>query len=209
MIVTNNNIAELAWQKMAGLLPAIVQDSESGRVLMQGYMNEEALATSFSTGAVTFFSRSKQRLWTKGESSGHTLLLQSVTADCDGDSLLIQALPQGPTCHLGNETCWLPATQPVASELIELERTIAARKAELAAGNAGTSYTAKLLADGIRRCAQKVGEEGVEVALAAVAQNDEALLNESADLLYHLLVVLQGRDLTLADVVQVLRERKR
>ena len=209
MIVTNNNIAALAWQKMGGLLPAIVQDSESGRVLMQGYMNEAALATSFSTGAVTFFSRSKQRLWTKGESSGHTLLLQSVTADCDGDSLLIQALPQGPTCHLGNETCWLPDTQPVASELIELERTIAARKAELAAGSAGSSYTAKLLADGIRRCAQKVGEEGVEVALAAVAQNDEALLNESADLLYHLLVVLQGRDLTLADVVQVLRERKR
>ena len=209
MIITNENIAELAWAKMDGLLPAMVQDSESGRLLMQGYMNQEALAQTLSTGKVTFFSRSKQRLWMKGESSGHELLLDSITGDCDADALLVQARPQGPTCHLGNETCWLPAAQPVASELIELERTIAARKADLAAGTPGSSYTAKLLNDGIRRCAQKVGEEGVEVALAAVVQNDEALLNESADLLYHLLVVLQARDLSLADVVAVLRERKR
>lgn len=209
MIITNENITELAWQKMDGLLPAMVQDSESGRLLMQGYMNQEALTQTLASGKVTFFSRSKQRLWMKGESSGHELLLTSVTGDCDADALLVQARPQGPACHLGTETCWLPATQPVASELIELERTIAARKADLAAGNPGSSYTAKLLNDGIRRCAQKVGEEGVEVALAAVVQNDEALLNESADLLYHLLVVLQARDLSLADVVQVLRERKR
>lgn len=209
MIVTSDNIADLAWEKMQGLLPCMVQDSTSGRLLMQGYMNAEALTETLASGKVTFFSRSKQRLWMKGESSGNELLLESVTADCDNDALLVQARPQGPTCHLGTESCWVPPQQPVASELIELERTIAARKADLAAGNPGKSYTAKLLNDGIRRCAQKVGEEGVEVALAAVAQNDEALLNESADLLYHLLVVLQARDLSLEDVVNVLRERRK
>ncbi|WP_194755302.1 bifunctional phosphoribosyl-AMP cyclohydrolase/phosphoribosyl-ATP diphosphatase HisIE [Aliidiomarina indica] len=209
MKINPDNLNELAWDKMQGLLPCMVQDFESGRLLMQGYMNEEALQSTLSSGNVTFFSRSKQRLWTKGESSGHTLKLVSLTADCDNDAILALAHPQGPTCHLGNECCWSPEEQPVASELIELERTIAARKAALAAGDAGSSYTAKLLSDGIRRCAQKVGEEGVEVALAAVAQDDDALLNESADLLYHLLVVLQARDLSLTDVVNTLRSRRK
>lgn len=209
MIVDGNNLEQLAWQKMDELLPAVVQDSVSGRVLMQGYMNREALYHTMQSGQVTFFSRSKQRLWTKGESSGHVLELVSITADCDQDSLLVLAKPHGPTCHLGTESCWLPPEFPAISELIELENTVKQRKAELANGDAGSSYTAELLASGIRRCAQKVGEEGVEVALAAVAQDDDALLNESADLLYHLTVVLQARDLQLSDVINVLRARKK
>ncbi|RUO35347.1 bifunctional phosphoribosyl-AMP cyclohydrolase/phosphoribosyl-ATP diphosphatase HisIE [Aliidiomarina sanyensis] len=208
MKITASNLDQLAWEKMDGLLPCMVQDASSGRLLMQGYVNQDALQTTLKSGHVTFFSRSKQRLWTKGESSGNTLSLVSLTADCDRDAVLALAHPHGPTCHLGTESCWVPETQPVASELIELERTIAERKIALAAGTPGKSYTASLLQSGIRRCAQKVGEEGVEVALAAVAQDDDALLNESADLLYHLLVVLQARNLSLSDVVEVLRSRR-
>ena len=205
MQITETTKAQLAWDKMDGLLPCIVQDASSGRVLMQGYMNQEALETTLSTGKVTFYSRSKERLWCKGETSGHTLDLVELVADCDQDSILALANPNGPTCHLGNESCWLPAKQPAISELSELQRTIEARKAE---GNDSKSYTAKLLADGIRRCAQKVGEEGVEVALAAVVQDDEALLNESADLMYHLMVVLSARNLSIDDVCAVLNARK-
>ncbi|TRW50110.1 bifunctional phosphoribosyl-AMP cyclohydrolase/phosphoribosyl-ATP diphosphatase HisIE [Aliidiomarina halalkaliphila] len=208
MNINADNVNKLAWEKMQGLIPCMVQDAESGRLLMQGYMNPEALQRTLDSGKITFYSRSKERQWTKGETTGHTLQLVSLTADCDQDAILALAHPQGPTCHLGNECCWEPEQQPIASELIELERTIAARKAALAEGNPGASYTATLLSDGIRRCAQKVGEEGVEVALAAVAQDDNALLNESADLLYHLLVVLHARDLTLTDVVNTLRERR-
>ncbi|RUO26188.1 bifunctional phosphoribosyl-AMP cyclohydrolase/phosphoribosyl-ATP diphosphatase [Aliidiomarina minuta] len=206
MIINDNNIDKLAWDKMQGLIPCIVQDAASGRVLMQGYMNPEAVASTLQSKEVTFFSRSKERLWRKGETSGNTLQLQELVADCDQDSLLALVNPNGPTCHLGTESCWIPEQQPAASELIELQRTVQARKAE---GNDSNSYTASLLQDGVRRCAQKVGEEGVEVALAAVAQDDEALLNESADLLYHLTVVLAARDLKLEDVIKVLRQRRK
>lgn len=207
-------IDRLDWTKMAGLIPCMVQDASSGRLLMQGYMNQAALEATFDSGEITFYSRSKQRLWRKGETSGNTLKLVELAADCDHDALLALAQPQGPTCHLGHESCWLPSQQPLISELSELQRTIESRKNDLqqAADNdtvAAESYTASLLASGIRRCAQKVGEEGVEVALAAVAQDDDALLNESADLIYHLMVVLSSRGLSMDDVCQVLAQRKR
>lgn len=206
MIINDSNIDQLAWDKMQGLIPCIVQDASGGRVLMQGYMNREAVTTTLKNKQVTFFSRSKERLWCKGETSGNTLQLKELVADCDQDSLLALVMPNGPTCHLGTESCWIPEQQPAASELIELQRTVLVRQAE---GNESKSYTAKLLDQGVRRCAQKVGEEGVEVALAAVAQNDEALLNESADLLYHLTVVLAARNLKLDDVIQILRQRRK
>lgn len=206
MQITQTTQADLAWQKMEGLLPCIVQDASSGRLLMQGYMNQQALSATLATGKVTFYSRSKERLWCKGETSGHTLDLVELVADCDKDSILALAKPKGPTCHLGTESCWIPSKQPAISELSELQSTIEARKAE---GNDSKSYTAKLINDGIRRCAQKVGEEGVEVALAAVAQDDEALLNESADLMYHLMVVLSARNLSIDDVCDVLRNRRK
>lgn len=205
MIIDSNNVDQLDWNKMDGLIPCMVQDASSGRLLMQGYMNQESVQATLTSGKVTFYSRSKERLWCKGESSGNVLHLQELVADCDQDALLALATPAGPTCHLGTESCWVPSQQPAASELVELQRTILARQAE---GDASKSYTAKLLNDGVRRCAQKVGEEGVEVALAAVAQDDDALLNESADLLYHLMVVLAARDLSIDDVVAVLRQRK-
>lgn len=205
MKINEKTLGRLAWDKMDGLLPCVVQDAFSGRVLMQGYMNQEAVAATLDSRQVTFYSRSKARLWRKGESSGHTLDLLELVADCDNDSLLALVRANGPTCHQGTESCWVPEQPPVISELSELQRTIEARKTE---GDAGSSYTAKLLNDGIRRCAQKVGEEGVEVALAAVAQDDDALLNESADLMYHLMVVLSARDLSIADVCKVLQQRK-
>ncbi|CUS48577.1 MAG: bifunctional phosphoribosyl-ATP pyrophosphohydrolase / phosphoribosyl-AMP cyclohydrolase HisIE [Idiomarinaceae bacterium HL-53] len=205
-IETPADIPALAWEKMSGLIPCIVQDAWSAEVLMQGYMNEAALAQTLQSGAVTFYSRSKERLWTKGETSGHTLQFVSASADCDLDSILVLAKPQGPTCHLGNRTCWEQSEQSLLGELAHLTRTIQARAASQ---ETDKSYTAKLLSEGVRRCSQKVGEEGVEVALAAVAQDDDALLNESADLLYHLLVVLEARNLSLADVTQVLRNRRK
>lgn len=205
MKITDGTINQLAWEKMDGLLPCIVQDAFSGRVLMQGYMNQDAVTATLTSQKVTFYSRSKSRLWCKGEESGNTLELVELVADCDQDAILALANPNGPTCHKGTESCWLPERQPSISQLSELQRTIEARQAE---GDASSSYTAKLLNNGIRRCAQKVGEEGVEVALAAVAQDDDALLNESADLMYHLMVVLSARDLSIADVCKVLEQRK-
>lgn len=195
-------IAELAWDKQAGLLPAIVQDAGNGRVLMLGYMDRDALAMTLASGQVTFFSRSRQTLWTKGEGSGHFLQLESVDVDCDGDTLLVQALPQGPTCHLGRASCF-PAAP--GNFLADLDGVIAARERDRPEG----SYSTRLFEAGTRRIAQKVGEEGVETALAAVAQDDAALLGESADLLYHLLVLLRARGLSLADAVAVLEQRHR
>lgn len=195
-------IAELAWDKQAGLLPAIVQDAGNGRVLMLGYMDRAALAKTLASGQVTFFSRSKQRLWTKGEGSGHFLELRSVEVDCDADTLLVQALPQGPTCHLGRASCF-PAAP--GNFLADLDGVIATRERDRPEG----SYSTRLFEAGTRRIAQKVGEEGVETALAAVAQDDAALLGESADLLYHLLVLLRARGLSLADAVAVLEQRHR
>jgi phosphoribosyl-AMP cyclohydrolase / phosphoribosyl-ATP pyrophosphohydrolase len=191
----------LAWDKQNGLLPAIVQDANTLRVLMLGYMSREALQTTLDSGSVTFYSRSKQRLWTKGESSGHVLKLVSIETDCDRDTLLVQAIPHGPTCHLGRESCFPDAP---GDELAMLEATIAQRHHDRPAG----SYTTKLFDAGMKRIAQKVGEEGLETALAAVVEDDSALLGESADLIYHLLVLLRMRGLSLADVERVLASRR-
>lgn len=189
------------WSK--GLLPAVVQDADTAQVLMLGYMNEEAWAHTLATGHVTFFSRSKQRLWTKGESSGHVLALVSHAIDCDGDTLLVLARPKGPTCHLGDVSCFGDFLPPALSFLGDLSRLIETRERERPAG----SYTTKLFEAGVRRIAQKVGEEGVESALAAVAQDEEALLGEAADLIYHLTVLLRARGLALGDVAALLRKR--
>ena len=203
MIITNENSNKLAWDKMDNLLPAIVQDALSGKVLMQGYMDQDALAKTLDTGKVTFFSRSKQRLWTKGETSGNTLDLVSVACDCDQDSLLVLANPNGPTCHTGVESCWFDGNTPAFTFLADLERVLAARKD----ADPKSSYTASLYNKGIKRIAQKVGEEGVETALAATVHDKEELKNEAADLLYHLTVLLQASDMSLNDALDVLRER--
>ena len=199
--------SRLDWSKGEGLLPAIVQHWLSGEVLMLGYMNAEALAETQRSGHVTFYSRSKQRLWTKGEASGHVLDLKSVRIDCDADTLLIQADPHGPTCHEGTSSCFGTGddVRPPLGFLAELDALVAQRHADRPEG----SYTTKLFDGGIRRIAQKVGEEGVETALAAVAQGDEELLGEAADLVFHLTVTLRARGLSLADVAKVLVARHR
>lgn len=203
MSSSTTDFSRLDWAKGDGLLPAIVQHWLSGEVLMLGYMNAEALAQTRSSGHVTFYSRSKQRLWTKGESSGHVLALKSIRIDCDADTLLVQADPHGPTCHLGTSSCFGEAVQPPLGFLAELDALVAQRHAERPEG----SYTTSLFEGGMRRMAQKVGEEGVETALAVVAQDDAELLGESADLIFHLTVVLRARGLSLTDVAAVLAER--
>ncbi len=195
-----DEIRSLDWDKGDGLLPAIVQDAGNLRVLMLGYMNAEALAATRTSGHVTFYSRSKQRLWKKGETSGHVLELVSLQADCDNDTLLVLARPHGPTCHLQRASCFPDAP---ASFLADLDALVAQRERERPSG----SYTTTLFEEGIRRIAQKVGEEGVETALAAVVQDDSALLGESADLVFHLLVLLRARGLSLQDVSSLLQER--
>lgn len=195
------DIESLAWEKQSGLLPAIVQDADSRRVLMLGYMSREALVKTIESGQVTFYSRSKQRLWTKGESSGHVLTLVSLEVDCDNDTLLVQARPHGPTCHLGTVSCFPNAPGDV---LGDLDTLIAKRAVDLPVG----SYTTKLFESGIKRIAQKVGEEGLETALAAVVEDDDALLGEAADLLYHLIVLLRARGLDLDAVKQTLAKRR-
>ncbi len=197
------DLDSLAWAKMDGLLPAIVQDAGTAQVLMLGYMNRDALAATLEKGFVTFFSRSKRRLWQKGETSGNRLALRSVHADCDEDALLVVAEPEGPTCHLGTASCFGKAEASGAAWLNQLERVIQSR----AAAPPEESYTARLLAAGLPRVAQKVGEEGVETALAAVSGDVAALAAEAADLLYHLIVLLHARGMSLEDAVKVLRER--
>jgi len=199
------DIDTLAWEKMNALIPAIVQDAYDGRVLMQGYMSREALEKTIRTGRVTFWSRSRSQLWTKGESSGHFLLMKQVIADCDNDSLLVMAVPTGPVCHLNTPTCFdcEGMLKPSLQFLAELEEVIAQRDRERPPG----SYTAELFDAGTRRVAQKVGEEAVETALAASAGDKAELLNESADLVYHLLVLLRSRDVSLDQLVHTLRER--
>jgi phosphoribosyl-ATP pyrophosphohydrolase/phosphoribosyl-AMP cyclohydrolase len=195
-------IEALAWDKQDGLLPAVVQDVDTLRVLMVGYMDRAALQATLDSQRVTFFSRSRQRLWTKGESSGRHLDLVSIEADCDADTLLVLARPHGPTCHLGRDSCFAQAPWGF---IAALDALIADRQRELPAG----SYTTRLFDGGVRRIAQKVGEEGVETALAAVAQDDAALLGEAGDLLYHLLVLLRSRGLGLRDVESLLAQRHR
>lgn len=193
-------IDNLAWDKQGGLLPAIVQDADTFRVLMLGYMDRAALQATLDGGRVTFFSRSRGAQWTKGETSGHFLELVRLEADCDGDTLLVQARPKGPTCHLGGESCFSRAP---ADALAALDRIVARRERERPRG----SYTTALFESGLARIAQKVGEEGVETALAAVTADEAALAGEAADLLYHLIVLLRARGLSLAQVAQVLAMR--
>jgi phosphoribosyl-AMP cyclohydrolase / phosphoribosyl-ATP pyrophosphohydrolase len=205
-VVQASDVESLDFAKGNGLLPAVVQHAGTGAVLMLGYMNDEALRQTFSRGHVVFFSRSKQRLWEKGESSGHFLELQTVRTDCDRDTLLVTAWPHGPVCHVGTRTCFgNDPTNPAErlAFLATLEEVIARRAAEQSAG----SYTAKLFAQGPRRIAQKVGEEGVEVALAAVSEPDDKVISESADLMFHLLVMLKQRGLSLERVVAELEAR--
>lgn len=187
----------------AGLIPAIVQDAETHHVLMLGWMNAESIERSYASGHVTFFSRSRQELWTKGETSGHHLDLVEMRVDCDRDALLVKARPHGPTCHTGADTCWEEDNRDGAAFLRILEGVIAHREA---AGDE-KSYTVRLLQAGAKKIAQKVGEEGVETALEGVAGPDDKLTEEAADLLYHLLVLLRSRGMKLEDVTDVLRAR--
>jgi phosphoribosyl-AMP cyclohydrolase / phosphoribosyl-ATP pyrophosphohydrolase len=197
------DIAAIDWAKAGdGLVPAVVQDPRSSRVLMLGYVNRESLEATLKTGLVTFYSRSKQRLWQKGETSGHVLRVKDIKLDCDQDTLLILAEPEGPTCHLGTETCFGDDNTPGFAVLADLVATIKGRRK-----NPGeNSYTAKLFMEGIPRIAQKVGEEGVEVALAASA-GGEKLASEAADLVYHLSVLLEASGLEWRDVMKILDQR--
>ncbi|WP_341869976.1 bifunctional phosphoribosyl-AMP cyclohydrolase/phosphoribosyl-ATP diphosphatase HisIE [Sphingomicrobium sediminis] len=189
------------WDKMDGLVPAIVQEADGGRVRMLGYMNQKALEATRESGFVTFFSRSKNRLWVKGETSGNRLHVVSIHDDCDNDAILILAEPEGPTCHKGPDSCFEIETAP--HFLATLEAVIAER----AEADPDSSYTARLMDKGVKRIAQKVGEEGVEAALAATAGDREELKNEAADLLYHLLVLLKASNLSLRDVTDELKRR--
>ncbi|WEM43159.1 bifunctional phosphoribosyl-AMP cyclohydrolase/phosphoribosyl-ATP diphosphatase HisIE [Photobacterium sp. DA100] len=202
--------SSINWDKVDGLVPAIVQDNTSGQVLMLGYMNDEALSKTLETKQVTFWSRTKARLWTKGETSGNVLQLKSIKLDCDQDTLLVKVDPIGPTCHLGTTTCFDNDTaeegqveQPALVFLHQLEQILAARKG----ADPESSYTASLYARGTKRISQKVGEEGVEVALAATSGDKAELVCESADLIYHLLVLLQDQGMSLSDVTAKLQER--
>ncbi len=203
MLVTTENINELAWQKMDNLLPAIIQHAATGAILMQGYMSQESLAATLESGKATFFSRSKQALWVKGETSGNFLNVKQVLTDCDQDSLLIACTPIGPSCHLGTESCFPEQKLTQQNFLSQLEQVIAGKKDE----DPKESYTAHLFSRGTTKMAQKVGEEGVEVALAAVAETKEDLLGECADLFYHTLVLLADQKIDLSEVMAVLQER--
>ena len=193
----------LDWKKGDGLIPAIIQDAATRQVLMLGYMNAEALATTIKSGKVHFFSRSKQRLWKKGETSGNTFKLVNLAADCDSDALLVEVKPKGPACHTGTVSCFGDDPGPGLGFLAHLRAIIHKRKKDKTKG----SYVGSLMAKAPKRPAQKVGEEGVEVAMAAVSESKEALAGEAADLLFHLMVLLESRELGLEDVVDVLRNR--
>ncbi|GAA3756022.1 bifunctional phosphoribosyl-AMP cyclohydrolase/phosphoribosyl-ATP diphosphatase HisIE [Flavobacterium ginsengiterrae] len=197
---------EIDIKSAHGLIPAIIQDSETKNVLMLGYMNEESLQKTIETQKVTFFSRSKQRLWTKGEESGNFLNLVSIKNDCDGDTLLIQAKPVGPTCHTGADTCWQEPNDANYGFISHLENTIKTRREN---ADSEQSYVASLFAKGINKIAQKVGEEAVEVVIEAKDDNDDLFLSESADLLFHYLILLQAKGYQLNDVVEVLKKRQK
>ncbi len=187
-----------------GLVPAIVQDAHTRQVLMLGYMNREALEKTLAQGRVTFFSRSRNALWTKGETSGHWLEVKEVLHDCDADAVLVQALPRGATCHTGTDTCFGESRHGSAHFLEVLEQVVSRRQAE---ADPRQSYTARLFAQGVARIAQKVGEEAVETVIAALHGPDDAFVGEAADLLYHLLVLLRAKGHVLADVIEVLEGR--
>jgi phosphoribosyl-ATP pyrophosphohydrolase/phosphoribosyl-AMP cyclohydrolase len=204
--VTLDDVGTLDWGKGNGLLPAIVQHARTGRVLMLGYMNDAALRETLAGGRVVFYSRSRETLWTKGETSGNYLNVVDISTDCDSDAILVLADPIGPTCHKGTESCFADASSTDAQRLAFLAllgNIIANRIAD----QPESSYTAKLYAKGTGRIAQKVGEEGVETALAAVTRDDEGLVSECADLLFHLLVLLKSRELDLERVVEELKAR--
>jgi phosphoribosyl-ATP pyrophosphohydrolase/phosphoribosyl-AMP cyclohydrolase len=206
LISNRSDLSRLDFGKGEGLLPAIIQHADSGAVLMLGYMNAEALQLTQARGRVVFYSRSRQRLWEKGETTGHSLNVEAIRTDCDADTLLITARPLGPTCHEGTVTCFGDELLTGATRLGFLAQ-LAVIIEQRASAPPEASYTAKLLAAGPARMAQKVGEEGVEVALAAVTQGDDKLLSECADLLFHLLVLLKSRKLSLEDVVRELAAR--
>jgi len=197
------DIDAIDWTKGDGLVPAIIQDAASGQVLMLGYMDRTALDATLSSGKVTFFSRSKNRLWVKGETSEHWLDFVSAEMDCDNDALLVQASPQGPTCHTGTVSCFTDKKAPDIQFLGQLAALVADRHTARPTG----SYTTSLFAAGKARIAQKVGEEGVELALARMKDDKAEMANEAADLLFHMLVLLQDADLQLDDVIAVLRTR--
>ena len=197
---------EIDIKSAHGLIPAIIQDSETKNVLMLGYMNEESLQKTIETQKVTFFSRSKQRLWTKGEESGNFLNLVSIKNDCDSDTLLIQAKPVGPTCHTGADTCWQEPNDVNYGFISQLENTIKTRREN---ADSEKSYVASLFEKGINKIAQKVGEEAVEVVIEAKDDNDDLFLSESADLLFHYLILLQAKGYQLNDVVEVLKGRQK
>lgn len=191
------------FEKGDGLVPAIVQHSLTGEVLMLGYMNAQAVEVTQAKALVTFWSRSKNRLWTKGETSGDVLRLVGLAADCDRDAILVHALPEGPTCHLGTRSCFGNTPGPALAFLGELSAIVDKR----AEADPEESYTARLLAKGINKIAQKVGEEGVETAIAGVSEDNAALTGEAADLIFHLIVLLKARGLSLADVTEELKRR--
>lgn len=199
------DLGALAWDKMDGLLPAIVQDAGTGQVLMLGYMNADALEATLSSGFVTFYSRSKSRLWQKGETSGNRLAVRGVFADCDEDALLVKALPEGPTCHLGTTSCFSEEGADGVGFLARLARIVRQR----AESGDETSYTARLLGGDPARLAQKIGEEGVELALAAVTRDAAGCVEEAADFLYHLTVLMEAKGFSWDDVTAKLRERHR
>lgn len=188
-----------------GLLPAIVQDVQTLKVLMLGYMNQEALEKTISSGKVTFFSRSKKRLWTKGEESGHFLNFKSLKIDCDHDTLLVFTQPLGPTCHKGTDTCWGERNQSELGFVNELEAVIENRKTAPQDG----SYVSSLFEKGVDKIAQKVGEEAVETVIEAIANREELFMEEAADLFFHYLILLQSKGKTLKDIGAVLEKRKR
>ena len=193
----------LDFQKMGGLIPAIIQDEWTSKVLMLGFMNEEALEKTLATGKVTFFSRTKNRLWTKGEESGNFLNLVSITPDCDNDTLLIKVHPTGPVCHTGNDTCWGETNQGDFSFINYLQNFIKKRYEEMPEG----SYTTSLFKSGVNRMAQKIGEEAVETVIEAVNGTDEGFIYEASDLIYHLIVLLTSKGFSLDDIGKELKKR--
>ena len=196
---------KMDFEKAGGLIPAIIQDSKTARVLMLGFMNPEALKTTRELGKVTFYSRTKQRLWTKGEESGNFLHVEEILEDCDRDTLLIKARPEGPVCHTGSDTCFEEKNRLSVSFLETLQELITSRKEELPEG----SYTTKLFEAGINKKAQKVGEEAVELVIESKDPNDDLFLNEAADLVYHLMVLLTARGYGIGEVTRILEERHR